>query len=453
LSNLIIRNLYLYIINQNSNAMNYRLRRTAYTFSLFFIPFLSQAQTTNTYTTAATWNVPAGVSSISIKVYGGAGGTGGQDCGAGCTNAAAGPVGYVLASYNVTPGDVVGIYPGTKGGNGASAATGTGGGSGGTDTYPPLNFNGGTGGNAGSTGSSGAGGGGGAASVVTINSIIKIVAGGAGGGGGMANAINSGLAGSSSTSPNGTSNTGGNGTIPSGDGGGGGGGGGGQFGSVGGGVYAAGGESAGIGGFIGGNSVSGASLVTTNGNISWTNTGQIEITFLSTLPVTWLSFTATKQSSGIALNWSTAIELNTKDYTVQRSVNGATWGDISIVPAVGNSNTVQQYSFIDKNPISGLNYYRLLQRDADGKINYSKIVSVDFTDVVRLLKIYPNPVFNGTTMISLKEASVVGVYNSIGAKLIEREFPAGDHPFNLSPLPKGTYYMKVKEEAVLFVIQ
>jgi hypothetical protein len=432
--------------------MNSYLIKSSYLFFLLFTIILSHAQVTDTYTTATTWTVPAGITSITIKVYGGGAGTGGQDCGAGCSNAAAGPVGYVLADYSVTPGDVIGIYPGSKGSNGGNSVSGTGGGSGGADTYPSLNFNGGNGGNAGNSGSSGGGGGGGAASVITINSTIKIVAGGAGGGGGMANMANSGLVGSSSTSSNGINN-GGNGTTPGGDGGGGGGGGGGQFASVGGGVHAAGGESAGNGGFMGSNSVSGATSVTTNGNIAWTNTGQIEITHGIVLPVTWLSFTATEQSSSIVLNWSTATEQNTKDYKIQHSINGANWNDIGMVPAAGTSTTVQQYGFIDQNPGSGLNYYRLLQRDLDNKISYSKVVLVDLQIADRMLKIYPNPVLNGTITVRLKQSSTVQIYNSIGLKVMQKEFSAGEHLFNLLKLSTGTYYIKANDDVVLFVIQ
>jgi Secretion system C-terminal sorting domain len=421
-------------------------------FVLFSIAFFSQAQTTITYTSPTTWTVPATVTTVSIKVYGGGGGTGGQDCGAGCSNAAAGSVGYVVASYTVTPGDVVGIYPGGKGVNGSNSVTGTGGGTGGADTYAPLNFNGGTGGNAGGSGSSGGGGGGGAASIITINSTIRIVAGGAGGGGGMANMANSGLPGNSTTSSNGT-NTGGNGTSASGDGGGGGGGGGGQFASAGGNVHPAGGETAGDGGFRGTNSVTGASIITTNGTIAWTNAGQIEITFLSTLPVTWLSFTATKQSADVILNWSTATEQNTRDYIVQHSINAADWSNIGNLPTLGNSSTITQYSFVDKNPVSGINYYRLLQRDVNGTISYSKVISLDFSGTDKMLKIYPNPVTDGSMTVSLKEAALVEVYNNVGAKVMQKNFPAGKHLFILSQLSKGTYYIKVKEEGIFFVIQ
>src|ERR1043165_2419848 len=95
------------------------LQKIIYSVLSLFLVIYSQAQT-DFYTTPTTWTVPAGVYSITIKVYGGAGGVGGQDCGDGCSNAAAGPVGYVWADYAVTPGDVIGIYPGGKGDDGAN---------------------------------------------------------------------------------------------------------------------------------------------------------------------------------------------------------------------------------------------------------------------------------------------------------------------------------------------
>ncbi len=404
------------------------------------------------YTSSTSWTVPAGVSSITIKVYGGGGGTGGQDCGAGCSNAAAGPAGYVEAMYNVVAGDVIGIYPGGQGANGANSVTGTGGGAGGTDTYPSGNYNGGTGGNAGGSGSSGGGGGGGAASLVTINSTISIVAGGAGGGGGMANMANSGLAGTSTASSNGT-NAGGNGTTPGGDGGGGAGSGGGQFASVGAGVHAAGGESAGDGGFIGANAVSGANLVITNGNIAWANAGRIEITFVSTLPVTWLSFTAARQNKAVVLKWSTTAELNAKDFIIQRSTNSTDWTDIGTVNATGSFTTVQQYNFTDQAPLPGLNYYRLQQRDIDGAMKYSKVIAMDMTGMVSLFRLYPNPVVNGTTTISLAEPATATVYGVNGVKLLEKQFPKGTHPLHLSALSAGTYYLRIKDEVIPFVVQ
>lgn len=148
-----------------------------------------------------------------------------------------------------------------------------------------------------------------------------------------------------------------------------------------------------------------------------------------------------------------ATEQNTKDYIVQHSVNATDWSDIGTVAAAGNSNTVEQYFFVDKNPVSGLNYYRLLQRDMNGTISYSKVVSLNFSDTESMLKIYPNPVTDGVITVSLKHASLVAVYNSVGAKVMQKNLPAGKQPLILSQLSKGTYYMKVKEKGIFFVIQ
>lgn len=432
--------------------MNKHLHQSLKLFIIFFSPLYLRSQTTDIYTTTTTWTVPSGVFSVSIKVYGGGGGRGGQDCGAGCTNTLAGNPGYVIADFTVTPGDVIGIYPGGKGSDGLNSVSGSGGGAGGADTYPSGNYNGGNGGNTGASGSSGGGGGGGAASIITINSTIKIITGGAGGGGGMANMASSGWDGNSTTSSNSTT-TGGNGTTPGGDGGGGGGGGGGQFASAGGGVHAAGGESAGDGGSRGDNSISGASSITTNGNTSWTNAGRIEITYSTTLPVTWLRFTADHQNKNVVLNWNTATEQNSKDFIIQRSLNGNDWINIGTVNAAGSSNTEKQYSFTDTDPHAGQNFYRLLQRDIDNTSKYSKVIFIDLSGKASNVRMFPNPVINRTTKISLNEAATVIVYNSSGSKLLEKQFPAGTNSFDLSLLPAGTYFLRIKDETITFVIK
>ncbi len=409
------------------------------------------SQTTNIYTTSTTWTVPAHVYSVSVKAYGGAGGTGGQDCGAGCTNAAAGNAGYVIAAFNVLPGNTIGIYPGGAGVNGTNNITGTGGGAGGTPTY--AGYAGGAGGNAGSSGSSGGGGGGGAATVVTINSTIKIVAGGAAGGGGMANVSGSGKAGNNTTSPNGTSNAGGAGTMPSGDGGGGGGGGGGQYGSVGGTVYATGGESAGNGGNIGGNQVNGATSVTTNSNISWSSGGRIEITYNVLLPVSWLGFGANLLSDGsVVLNWSTAAEINSHSFIVQRSADGNTWSAIGTVRAVGNSVHNHEYAFTDKAVAGAVNYYRIEEIDIDGQIDYSKTIVVRTASGNSML-LFPNPVRNTAANLFLKKDAVVTIYNYSGLKLMEKHFRSGTSLLDVSSLPKGAYLLKAGADCIGFIIQ
>jgi hypothetical protein len=221
---------------------------------------------------------------------GGGGGLGGTD-GAGNIARSPGARGKVVATFSVTSGQIIGIYPGKKGLNGTTGNSSSDrGGLGGEDTDPNANFNGGRGGTVGIVGSSGGGGGGGAASTLYIGSTLALVAAGSGGGGGAANVAGSGVNGfdttleinnqtfgnsgtqTSSSAPNCTSN----------DGGGGGGGGGGRWGSAGGGVRTTGGECEGLGGYRGNNFVlATATSVTNTTDSSSTSEGSIEISYVS----------------------------------------------------------------------------------------------------------------------------------------------------------------------------
>ena len=415
------------------------------------ICFFASGQTTTTYTSATTWTVPANVYSISVKAYGAGGGQGGQDCGAGCTNASAGNAGFVDASFVVVPGNVVGIYPGAKGVNGLNSATASGGGAGGGASYSAA-YNGGKGGNAGPSGSSGGGGGGGAATLLTISVAIKLVAGGAGGGGGMANLAMSGLAGTNSYLANGTLFNGGVGTAPPGDGGGGGGGGGGNYGSLGGTTHAAGSEQAGNGGNLGGNLVSGATTTTSNTNITWTTGGRIDITYTVTLPVTWVSFTTTPQINGtVLLKWRTASELNTRSYFVQRSVYGNDWTTIGTEPAVGNSNSSTDYQFSDRSVSGNTLYYRLAQVDVDGQVHFSKTVICTVGNSAIIL--YPNPVHKGAVTLSLTDAAIVVIYDQSGRVLFTKSLPAGTSRIDLSHYAVGVYFLQAGEKKIPFQVK
>lgn len=172
----------------------------------------------------------------------------------------------------------------------------------------------------------------------------------------------------------------------------------------------------------------------------------------STLPLTWLSFTAKEQDKAVALNWSTAVEQNTKDFVVQHSANGGNWNTIGTVRAAGNSSTVQTYSFLHRLPVSGVNYYRLLQRDIDERKSYSKVVTVDFDGRGQVLMVYPNPVVNGLLTVKLEREARVQVYNGAGAVVLQKQLPAGVHQLSLQQLSKGLYRIKAGAETEAFVI-
>lgn len=109
------------------------------------------------------------------------------------------------------------------------------------------------------------------------------------------------------------------------------------------------------------------------------------------LPVTLLSFTAKPEGDRVQLAWSTTSELNAQRFIVERSTDLAEYVPIGEIAAKGTTNSRQNYSLTDIQPLPGNNYYRLRQIDHDGTSQVFKpvaaVVSVD--DVAAV--VYPNP--------------------------------------------------------------
>ncbi len=173
----------------------------------------------------------------------------------------------------------------------------------------------------------------------------------------------------------------------------------------------------------------------------------------TTLPVTWLSFTARKQNTSVAINWSTATEQGTSKFTVQHSVNGIDWHNLGTRTAAGFSSLPQAYSFIDDNPASGANFYRLIQHDIDGRQSYSKVLRLNFDDLTSHMLLYPNPVTDGVLNVRLDKSVSLEVFNSVGARVMQKEMQAGVSTLDLSRLPKGVYNIRAGEETASIIIR
>ena len=76
---------------------------------------------------------------------------------------------------------------------------------------------------------------------------------------------------------------------------------------------------------------------------------------------------------------------------MQRSTNAFNFTTIGIVTGHGNVGITQQYTFTDKQPAAGINYYRLKQVDEDGRFLFSNILNINFPSGKLLYSLYPNP--------------------------------------------------------------
>ena len=101
--------------------------------------------------------------------------------------------------------------------------------------------------------------------------------------------------------------------------------------------------------------------------------------FVSTqapLPVHFIAFTAIRKANDVLVQWSTMTEMAAQSFEVERSLNGSDWEMVGSVRAVGNSNSVQNYSYTDRSISSSVAYYRVKQVDINGRFQYTIVRTV-----------------------------------------------------------------------------
>ncbi len=155
-----------------------------------------------------------------------------------------------------------------------------------------------------------------------------------------------------------------------------------------------------------------------NGNysVSVNNSVATQLTLFSdtssfVLPLTLLNFTATKNGKVNVLEWTTAMEINTSHFNIQRSPNGFEFTNIGIVHSTTVSNMTNNYKYIDHEPLSGENYYRLEIIDKDGYSEYSAIRAINVETIAS--RLYPNPTRDHITISVHSTASQAAQINII----------------------------------------
>jgi hypothetical protein len=109
------------------------------------------------------------------------------------------------------------------------------------------------------------------------------------------------------------------------------------------------------------------------------------------LPVVLMNFDGYLQQKSILLQWSTSSEFNSSYFSLERSFDGTNFIELGRIPAAGNSNSVKQYSYLDGEPPSEMNYYRLKMVDINGKILYSDVKLIRNPHLSQNIYVLGNP--------------------------------------------------------------
>ena len=177
--------------------------------------------------------------------------------------------------------------------------------------------------------------------------------------------------------------------------------------------------------------------------------------FNGTMPVNLLSFNARKTSAGTSLNWKTATEIDNSEFTIEKSADGKSYATLTTIKAKGTGTSAisQDYTFVDVNPVLGVNYYRLIQKDLNGTVKLIGIVSVNYTNLTEIngqsISIYPNPVQRVLTVNipkSIQKAIVLNVFDMMGKSVGQHKFdPNQNISVDVASLKSGVYFLRISD--------
>ncbi len=162
------------------------------------------------------------------------------------------------------------------------------------------------------------------------------------------------------------------------------------------------------------------------------------------LPIDLISFEAIKQKSEVLLLWKTASEINNEGWSIEHSADGNDFREINFTSGQGNANVVNNYSFLHKNPNNGQNYYRLVQRDFDGRITYSDIVNIQFDIERGKISLYPNPAKDELFVQHNLTQGLIEIFDLQG-KIVKQQSFNNEliTSINSNELLQGLYHLRV----------
>ncbi len=96
------------------------------------------------------------------------------------------------------------------------------------------------------------------------------------------------------------------------------------------------------------------------------------------LPIELTYFTVSQKGQDIEFEWETASETNNDYFTIEYSIDGISFYELTTVAGSGTTSEATSYSYVWNADEGGLFYFRLKQTDYNGEYSYSKVVALKF---------------------------------------------------------------------------
>ncbi len=140
----------------------------------------------------------------------------------------------------------------------------------------------------------------------------------------------------------------------------------------------------------------------------------------------------------IEVSWTSLSEDRVLYYLVERASQNSGFSPIGRVSAAGTG----KYSFMDNQPMEGVNYYRIVAIDDRNKKEVSKVVSAEIVAEQASIALYPNPSPDGQIVIRLgstPKPARLEVFDGTGMLVHQTMLENTVQTVNLSHLESGIY--------------
>lgn len=154
----------------------------------------------------------------------------------------------------------------------------------------------------------------------------------------------------------------------------------------------------------------------------------------------------------VTIKWTTDNEQAGEEFELQRSADGGiNFYTINRVNGRGNGTMTETYAYTDQQPVDGMSYYRLVQRNSNGQQRFSDTRIVNRSKApASYFTVYPNPVrgmLNVRVAAPFAEKTVAEIFDISGRKVISYAIglEGGEETFSIdmSGLSNGTYMLKM----------
>jgi alpha-tubulin suppressor-like RCC1 family protein len=174
----------------------------------------------------------------------------------------------------------------------------------------------------------------------------------------------------------------------------------------------------------------------------------------SVLPIKLNYFIAKSENKNVLLQWGSSLEINSKEFVIERSIDGKKFDKLATVEAIGIAS---DYHFIDNNlPKVNVIYYRLRMVDKDGSFAFSEVRLLNFKSENTNLLVYPNPVKGSKLNVDFGEeikAKTNYIITTVEGRVVQQGVINNQQEtISIQNLSKGMYIIKLASKQKQFVV-